>query len=68
MGRPTDFTVIQGRMAVDMAVRLLQKEKLPAARSGPIPKMVTKDNIKSILWTDMFAPKDFPATYTVTAQ
>jgi hypothetical protein len=55
-------------MAVDMAVRFLEKQKLTATRSGPIPKMVTKDNIKSIPWTDMFAPKDFPATYTVTAQ
>ena len=68
VGSPTDFTVIQGRMAVDMAVRLLEKQKLTAKRSGPIPKMVTKDNIKSVPWTDMFAPKDFPATYTVTAQ
>ena len=68
VGSPTDFTVIQGRMAVDMAVRLLEKQTLPAKRSGPIPKMVTKDNIKSVPWTDMFAPKDFPATYTVTAQ
>jgi protein TorT len=68
VGSPTDFTVIQGRMAVDMAVRLLEKQKLQATRSGPIPKMVTKDNIKSIPWTDMFAPKDFPATYTVSAQ
>jgi protein TorT len=68
VGSPTDFTVIQGRMAVDMAVRLLEKQKLTATRSGPIPKMVTKDNIKSVPWTDMFAPKDFPATYTVNAQ
>ncbi|MGA2842584.1 MAG: TMAO reductase system periplasmic protein TorT [Steroidobacteraceae bacterium] len=68
VGSPTDFTVIQGRMAVDMAVRLLEKQKLEATRSGPTPKMVTKDNIKSIPWTDMFAPKDFPATYTLNAQ
>lgn len=68
VGSPTDFTVIQGRMAVDMAVRLLEKQKLEATRSGPIPKMVTKENIKSIPWNDMFAPKDFSATYTVTAK
>lgn len=67
VGSPTDFTVIQGRMAVDMAVRLLEKQKLSATRSGPIPKMVTKENIKSIPWDEMFAPKDFKATYTVSA-
>jgi protein TorT len=67
VGSPTDFTVIQGRMAVDMAVRLLEHQTLPATRSGPIPKMVTKENINSIPWDAMFAPKDFKATYTVEA-
>lgn len=65
VGSPTDFTVIQGRMAVDEAVRLLEHQKLIAKRVGPVPKMVTIENIKSIPWTDMFAPKDFHATYTV---
>ena len=65
VGSPTDFTVIQGRMAVDEAVRLLEGQKLVAKRVGPVPKMVTAKNIKSIPWSDMFAPKDFSATYTV---
>lgn len=65
VGSPTDFTVIQGRMAVDEAVRLLEGQKLIAKRVGPVPKMVTIENIKSIPWADMFAPKDFHATYAV---
>jgi protein TorT len=32
VGSPSDFTVIQGRMAVDMAVWLLEKQKLAARR------------------------------------
>jgi protein TorT len=65
VGSPTDFTVIQGRMAVDEAVRLLEGQKLIAKRVGPVPEMVTIENIKSVPWADMFAPKDFHATYTV---
>lgn len=62
---PTDFTVIQGRMAVDMAVRLLEKQPLPAKRAGPKPEMVTPANYKSIAWTDMFAPKGYKVEFTV---
>lgn len=65
VGSPTDFTTIQGRMAVDEAVRLLVGQKLPANRVGPVPKMLTIENIKSVPWDDMFARKDFNATYTV---
>ncbi len=66
LASPTDFTVIQGRMAVDMAVRLLEKQKLPATRSGPVPVMVTQANAKTIPWNDMFAPKGFKVTFTVS--
>ena len=38
VGSPTDFTVIQGRMAVDMAVRLLEKQTLDGEAFGPDPK------------------------------
>jgi protein TorT len=62
---PTDFTVIQGRMAIDMAVRLLEHQTLPANRAGPKPEMVTHSNYKSIPWTDMFAPKNYKVEFTV---
>lgn len=62
---PTDFTTIQGRMAVDEAIRLLEGQKLFAKRVGPVPKMVDKQSISSIPWDDMFAAKDFKATYAL---
>jgi periplasmic protein TorT len=64
----TDFTVMQGRMAVDMAVRTLEHQDLIANRSGPKLTIVTKENIKSIPWDEMFAPRDFKATYSVSAK
>jgi protein TorT len=64
VGSPTDFTSIQGRMAVDQAVRVLEGQTLPAPTSGPIPQMMTKDNAKSVPYNEMFAPKDFKATYS----
>ncbi|CAE6713811.1 Periplasmic protein TorT [Paraburkholderia nemoris] len=67
-GSPSDFTVIQGRMAVDMALRLLEKAPMQANRSGPAPVMVTKDKQASLQWDTMFAPKDFSATYEVKAK
>jgi protein TorT len=63
---PTDFTVLQGRLAVDMALRLLEKQELPAKRAGPKPVMVTADNYDKIPQEDMFAPKSFQVQFTVT--
>lgn len=63
VGSPTDFTVIQGRMAVDEAVRLLEHKSLLAPLAGPIPKVVTKKTLSSFKWDDMFAPKSFKALY-----
>ncbi len=62
---PTDFTVLQGRLAVDMALRLLEKQELPAKRAGPKPVMITAANLDSVNYTDMFAPKDFKVVFTV---
>lgn len=64
VGSPTDFTTIQGRMAVDQAVRMLEGEKLAAPKSGPIPKMITKENADSVPYQEMFAPRGFKATYS----
>lgn len=62
----TDFTVMQGRMAVDMAIRTLERYSLPSRQSGPKLVVVTKDNIKSIPYEQMFAPKNFKAVFTVS--
>lgn len=67
LGSPTDFTVMQGKMALDMAVRLLEKQELPAKRSGPEPTMVTLETMKNLKWETMFAPKDYQAEFEVKA-
>jgi protein TorT len=60
-----DHTVIQGRMAVDMAIRLLEGQTLPTNRSGPIITTMTPDNLKDFVWESTFAPKDFQPVFTV---
>jgi len=67
-GSGVDFTVIQARLAIDMALRLLEKQELPSTEAGPAPAFLTKDNAKDYEWTTMFAPKDYSATYTVEAK
>ncbi len=64
---PTDFTVLQGRLAVDMVLRLLQGQKLPAKRAGPKPEMVTTETIKSFNKTDMFAPPGYKVEFSIEA-
>ncbi len=65
---PTDFTALQGRMAVDMMVRILNGEK-PGVdfpfRSGPIIKVVTPQNYKEFKYEDMFGPRDFRPVFSV---
>ncbi|MDQ1850612.1 TMAO reductase system periplasmic protein TorT [Gemmobacter fulvus] len=63
---PTDYTALQGRLAVDMALRLLEGQTLAAKRAGPRPIMVTQENLDTIEYTDMFAPKDFSVTFNLT--
>jgi protein TorT len=55
--------VIQGRMAIDQAVRMLEGQELRSPTAGPIPEMVTADNAEKIEYTLMFAPRDFSATF-----
>jgi periplasmic protein TorT len=59
VGSPTDFTTVQGRMAIDQAVRMLEGEKLQAPTSGPVPKMITQENAADVPYNEMFAPRDF---------
>lgn len=64
VGSPTDYTVIQGRMAIDQAVRNLEGQTLKSPIAGPIPEMVTAENAETLEYTLMFAPRDFQATFT----
>jgi protein TorT len=64
-----DSTVIQGRMAVDMAVRLLEGQTLePSNRAGPVITMMTPDSLKDFVWESTFAPKDYQPEFTVAAK
>jgi len=64
---PTDYTSLQGRLAVDMVLRLLQGEKLPADRAGPKPVMVTPQDLSTLNWNEMFAPKGYKVVFSVDA-
>ena len=63
VGSPTDYTTVQGRMAVDQAIRMLEGQTLRSPTAGPIPEMVTIDNAETLEYTLMFAPRDFQATF-----
>lgn len=65
-GSPTDYTAIQGRMSVDMAIRLLEGQKLqPSNRAGPVPEMVTKANAQTLNYADMMGAKGWKVQFTV---
>ncbi|TMI89917.1 MAG: TMAO reductase system periplasmic protein TorT [Bacillati bacterium ANGP1] len=68
---PTDFTAIQGRMAVDMMVRLLNGEK-PGKdfpfQSGPVIKVVTPQNYKEFSYEAMLGPQGWKPVFTLEAK
>lgn len=66
---PTDLTVHQGHMSVDMIVRILngetpgsEEQKFPF-RSGPVIETVTTDNIGEFPYEDLFGMRDFNKTF-----
>lgn len=64
LAAPTDKPVIQGRLAVDEAVRYLEA-KLDYAHVGPIIEMVDKDSVKALDMTTTLAPDSFKPTFSV---
>ncbi|MBL8129003.1 MAG: TMAO reductase system periplasmic protein TorT [Thermomicrobiales bacterium] len=66
-GSANDHTVIQGRLAVDEAVRLLEGQTLePSNRVGPVITMMTPDNLGTeFVWESTFAPKDYQPEFTI---
>lgn len=64
LAAPTDKPVIQGRLALDEAVRALEG-KLENAHVGPIIEMVDKDSVKSLDMTTTLAPDTFKPTFSV---
>jgi protein TorT len=64
---PTDSPVIQGRIAVDQMVRILEHKPFHA-RVGPHIYVIDKDNIGSFDRRTSLAPGGFRATYTTNVR
>lgn len=63
---PSDLTVFQGRMAVDMMVRVLSGEEAGIDfpfRSGPFMPMVTPENIDRYPYEGLFGPRDYEPVF-----
>ncbi|BDE73544.1 MAG TPA: TMAO reductase system periplasmic protein TorT [Aquabacterium sp.] len=66
LGFATQYPVLQGRIAVDLAIKALQKEKVPSF-VAPVPAMVTTSTLPSINTSLVLAPASFQAVYSVAA-
>lgn len=64
LAAPTDSTVMQGRIAVDQAVRILEKKPY-RKHVGPALYVVSQDDIDSFDSTSSLAPSSFKATFQV---
>lgn len=59
---PSDLSMTQGRIAVNMMVRILNGEKAGEGfpfRAGPIIPTITKENIDRYPYEMLFGPRDF---------
>jgi len=62
MGFATQYPVLEGRIAIDMAVRALEKQ--PVMRfARPIPDMIAKSNLDRINMSLVLAPASFRPVY-----
>lgn len=67
LAAPTDSPVLQGRLAVDMAVRLLEG-KLMVKHAGPVIEVVDADNLESIRLDESLAPAWFEPQFSLEAE
>ena len=66
LGFATQYPVLQGRIAIDTAVRVLEhKSYVKSAKA--IPDMIGADNLSKINMSLVLAPADFKAVYSVKA-
>jgi len=61
---PTDFPVLQGRLGIDMAVRLLEG-KLTVIHAGPAIVLVDRNNVDRLGPEESLAPALFKPTFVV---
>lgn len=64
LGAPADSMVIQGRIAVDQAVRALEEQEF-IAHVGPEIFVVNQDNINEIDRNAILPPDDFSPVFTI---
>lgn len=64
LAAPTDFPVLQGRLAIDQAVRVLEGT-LKYPHAGPEIRMVTPETVDEIGTAGSLAPASFTPTFTV---
>jgi len=64
LAAPTDSPVLQGRLAVDQAVRALE-DKLTIPHAGPSIRIVDARNINAFDITDSLAPASFKPVFLV---
>jgi len=64
LAAPTDSTVIQGRIAIDQAVRILEKKEF-YKHVGPILSIIDKNNVSTFDDTAALAPLSFKPTFQV---
>lgn len=64
LGFATQWPVVEGRIAIDMAVRALEKKELPTFIYTK-PTMVSKENAGEIDMTAVLAPQDWRPVYSV---
>jgi protein TorT len=66
LGFATQYPVLQGRIAIDTAVRVLEKKEYVKSAKA-IPDMIAKSNLDKINMSLVLAPADFKAVYSVKA-
>jgi protein TorT len=64
LGAPTDSAVVQGRVAIDQAVRILEGKDY-IKHAGPALYVIDEKNIDSFDRATSLAPDDFKPTFTV---
>ena len=64
LAAPTDSAVIQGRVAIDQAVRILEGKDY-MKHVGPALYVIDSNNIDSFHYESSLAPDDFKPTFTV---
>jgi periplasmic protein TorT len=64
LGSPTDSAVIQGRIAIDQVVRILEKKDY-FKHVGPVIQVIDAHNVDKFERSTTLAPDGFRATYNV---